>query len=89
VISAAVDAHSYAIAIIGMLAAVISFFFYLRVIVVMYMMGTDDETVVRPRLRVPVGVTAVVLVALGFTIAIGVAPAPVADFARHATMLLA
>ncbi len=37
VISAAVEARSYAIAVIAMLAAVVAAFFYLRLIVVMYM----------------------------------------------------
>ncbi len=37
VISAAVEAHSYAIAVIAMLASVIAAYFYLRLIVVMYM----------------------------------------------------
>jgi NADH-quinone oxidoreductase subunit N len=41
VISAAVEANSYALAIIAMVAAVIATFFYLRIIVMMYM--TDDE----------------------------------------------
>ncbi|MGH9263491.1 MAG: NADH-quinone oxidoreductase subunit N [Acidimicrobiales bacterium] len=42
VISAAVEARSYAIAVIAMLAAVVAAFFYLRLIVVMYM--AEDET---------------------------------------------
>ncbi len=41
VISAAVQARSYALAIIAMLAAVIATFFYLRVIVFMYMAGDE------------------------------------------------
>jgi NADH-quinone oxidoreductase subunit N len=41
VIAAAVEARSYAIAIIAMLAAVIAAFFYLRVIVYMYMTGDE------------------------------------------------
>ena len=50
VISAAVEARSYAIAIIAMLAAVVAAFFYLRLVVVMYMAedqamaGVGDET---------------------------------------------
>ena len=44
VISAAVEARSYALAIIAMIAAVIATFFYLRVIVAMYMSG-DEEAV--------------------------------------------
>ena len=42
VISAAVEARSYAIAIIAMLASVVAAFFYLRLIVVMYM--TESQT---------------------------------------------
>ena len=41
VIAAAVEARSYAIAIIAMVAAVIAAFLYLRVIVAMYMAGDD------------------------------------------------
>jgi len=44
VISAAVEIHSYAIAVIAMLAAVVAAFFYLRLIVVMYM--ADDQEMV-------------------------------------------
>ena len=52
VISAAVEAGSYAIAIIAMLASVVAAFFYLRLIVVMYMaedqvmagVGAEQET---------------------------------------------
>jgi NADH:ubiquinone oxidoreductase subunit 2 (subunit N) len=83
-----------------MLGAVVSFFFYLRVIVMMYMtppVGEEEvddhgaDLVVRPhrRLPVPIGISAAVVVAIGFTIAIGVVPDPVADFARHATLLMA
>jgi NADH-quinone oxidoreductase subunit N len=42
VISAAVEARSYAIAIIAMLASVVAAFFYLRLVVVMYM--AEDQT---------------------------------------------
>jgi NADH-quinone oxidoreductase subunit N len=92
VIGAAVEANSYALAIIGMLGAVVSFFFYLRVIVVMYMTapeGEEEGLAPRRRLPVPIGVSAAVIVALAFTIAIGVIPDPVSDFARDATLLLA
>src|SRR5437764_2254272 len=61
VISAAVEAHSYALAIIAMLAAVIATFFYLRVIVAMYMSDDaaadaadeDEAEPARPRLAIP------------------------------------
>jgi NADH-quinone oxidoreductase subunit N len=93
VIGAAVSAHSYALAIIAMLGAVVSLFFYLRVIVMMYMTApegdTGEVTAPRRRLPVPLGITAALAVALAFTIAIGVVPGPVSDFARDATLLLA
>ena len=56
VISAAVASHSYALAIIGMLAAAISAFFYLRVTVLMYMAPADDGEAAPARLSVPIGV---------------------------------
>jgi NADH-quinone oxidoreductase subunit N len=44
VIAAAVEARSYAIAIVAMLAAVIAAFFYLRIIVTMYMVEEEVDT---------------------------------------------
>ena len=91
VIGAAVEAESYALAVIAMLGAVVSFYFYLRIVVAMYMQAPEgfDEDAPRRRLAVPLGITAAVVVALAFTVAIGVVPDPVADFARNATLLLA
>src|SRR5207245_7331516 len=43
VIGAAVEAHSYALALIAMLSSVISAFLYLRVVVAMYMADTEAE----------------------------------------------
>jgi NADH-quinone oxidoreductase subunit N len=85
VISAAVDRHSYALAIIAMLGAAVAAFFYLRVIVMMYGPAAEDEP--QPRIPLPRTAAAVVAVALVFTLAAGVLPAPVIDFARHATLL--
>ena len=53
VIAAALDAHSYALAIVAMATAVISAFVYLRVIVAMYMADEDDEAEARPREPLP------------------------------------
>jgi NADH-quinone oxidoreductase subunit N len=86
VIGAAVESHSYALAIIAMLAAVVSFYFYLRIIVAMYMSGEDDE--VGGRIRVPFGAGAALAATLGFTVVVGILPSTVVDFARHATLLL-
>ena len=90
VISAAVEAKSYPLAIIAMIAAVIAAFFYLRLIVVMYMAGPAEEgEAAAPAGPVPVAVGAglSLAIALGFTLVVGFLPSPVFDFARHATLL--
>jgi NADH-quinone oxidoreductase subunit N len=85
VIKAAVDSGSYALALIGMLAAVIAAFVYLRVIVLMFMAPADEAA---PRLPIPLAVGAVVVVAAAVTVITGVLPAPLIEFARDATLLL-
>jgi NADH-quinone oxidoreductase subunit N len=84
VIAAAVRAESYALAIIAMLAAVVSFYVYLRVVVAMYM---SPEAPAEAPVPVPAGAAAVILAALGFTLFVGFVPSYVVDFARHATLL--
>ena len=86
VIQAAVEGRSYALALIGMLSAVIAAFFYLRVTVLMYMTPAEDE---EPEPEpIPRTMGAVLAVSLAFTVAFGVLPAPMIDFARDATNLL-
>jgi NADH-quinone oxidoreductase subunit N len=85
VISAAVNAHSYALAIIGMLSAAIAAFFYLRVIVLMYSPAAEGEPV--PRIPVPMTAGFALAATLAFTLVFGFFPNPVIDFARHATLL--
>ncbi len=90
VISAAVEAKSYPLAIIAMIAAVIAAFFYLRVIVYMYMAApTEEGAEPLPTGPVPVAVGAgfALAIALGFTVVVGFLPSAVFDFARHATLL--
>jgi len=90
VISAAVEAKSYAIAIIAMIAAVIAAFFYLRLIVVMYMAAPAEEgEAAAPAGPLPVAVGAgfSLAIAVGFTLVVGFLPSTVFDFARHATLL--
>jgi NADH-quinone oxidoreductase subunit N len=90
VISAAVEAKSYAIAIIAMIAAVIAAFFYLRLIVVMYMAGPAEEGEPAPAtgpIPIAVGAGLALSIALGFTLVVGFLPSAVFDFARHATLL--
>jgi NADH-quinone oxidoreductase subunit N len=88
VISAAVEAHSYALAIIAMLAAVIAAFFYLRLIVVMYMAPAEEGAAAAGgTLTIPVAAGASLTAAVLFTVVVGFLPAAVFDFARHATLL--
>jgi len=90
VISAAVEAKSYSLAIIGMIAAVIAAFFYLRLIVVMYMApATEGEEAAAPAGPIPIAVGAglSLTIAVGFTLVVGFLPSAVFDFARHATLL--
>jgi len=93
VIGAAVQSRSYALAIIGMMAAVVATFFYLRVIVVMYMGGErasdDAEADANPKSRVamPFGAALALGICVLFTVGVGFFPQYVIDFARHATVL--
>ena len=88
VISAAVQSRSYALALVGMLSAVIAAFFYLRVTVLMYTpLPAGDEAPPR-RLAVPAATGLVLAVAATFTVAFGLVPSPMIHFARQATLLL-
>ncbi|MEO7837307.1 MAG: NADH-quinone oxidoreductase subunit N, partial [Acidimicrobiales bacterium] len=82
VISAAVESESYALALIGMLSAVVAAFFYLRVTVLMYM--TPEEAgeaggspmPAEPGLRLPVTTGIAVAVAMGFPVPDTSSPMP-------------
>jgi NADH-quinone oxidoreductase subunit N len=85
VISAAVEARSYALALVGMLTAVVAAFIYLRVILLMYSAPTEAEGA--PALQVPVGAGAARALAVAFTVVGSFAPSVVVGFARQATLL--
>ena len=81
VFSAAVGAGYYGLAIIGVLSSVVSVFFYLRIVVMMFMSERDA----RPRARAPI--TAVAMAGLAISLApacciLGVLPARVLDWAQ-------
>ncbi len=92
VIGAAVEAGSYALALIAMVSAVVSAFVYLRIIVAMYMSVEEgDETDAladAPVIRVPPAAALSLGIALVFTIVVGLVPSPVVDFARDALPVL-
>jgi NADH-quinone oxidoreductase subunit N len=90
IISAAVDAKSYGLAIVAMVASVVAAFLYLRIIVSMYLVDDDptvethDNPASAARPWVPWTAAAALTVAAAFTIAFGVWPSPLVDFARDA-----
>ncbi len=97
VIGAAVDAHSYWLALVAMLSSVISAFLYLRIATTMY--ATPDEadgdgdaaTAVEPgpRLHIPAAARIALILAVVGTIGLGLVPGPLHDASRHAVPKLA
>src|SRR5512142_1639826 len=59
---AAVEGQFYLLAIIGVLTSLISAYYYLRVVVIMYMRDGEPETVREPWLNITWGVTAIITV---------------------------
>ncbi len=59
---AAVEGQFYLLAVIGVLTSLISAYYYLRVVVIMYMRDGEPETVREPWLNITWGVTAVITV---------------------------
>jgi NADH-quinone oxidoreductase subunit N len=78
IFSAAVERGHYWLAIIGVLSSVVSVFFYLRIVVMMYM--TEGTDISRPRVATPamIGLALVTLAVLY----LGVLPTQVIDLAR-------
>ena len=80
IISAVVQEGHYTLAIIGVLSSVVSVFFYLRIVVMMYM-TEESAAPERPRISVPA------MVALGFaviaTFYLGVLPNTVLEYAMQ------
>jgi NADH-quinone oxidoreductase subunit N len=87
VIGAAAASHSYALAIIAMVASVVSAFLYLRIIVAMYMAEPDAEDGA-PAISVPFGAGVALLVCVAFTVGVGIAPDPVVDWVKQAVPTL-
>jgi NADH-quinone oxidoreductase subunit N len=81
VIQAAVEVHSYAIAVIAMVCAVIAAFLYLRIMVSMWVGEPDGEGPV----VVPFSMGVAVALTVAFTIALGVAPGWLIDAADQVT----
>ncbi|MCY4194506.1 MAG: NADH-quinone oxidoreductase subunit N [bacterium] len=81
VISAAVDARSFWLAVIAMLAAVVAAFLYLRIVVAMFLDAPDAGA---PRLRIPRSPALAIAIVVLFTLAFGVYPEPLLNLADDA-----
>jgi NADH-quinone oxidoreductase subunit N len=80
VIGAAVEAHSYWLALVAMLSSVISAFVYLRIVLTMYSEEPDATT----RFRVPAGARLAIGLSAVATVGFGIVPGPLTDAARTA-----
>jgi NADH-quinone oxidoreductase subunit N len=78
IFSAAVERGHYWLAIIGVLTSVVSVFFYLRIVVMMYM--TEGSEVARP--RVPLAAAAALALATAGVFYLGILPTRIIDLAR-------
>jgi NADH-quinone oxidoreductase subunit N len=88
VLTAAIDAHSWPLALIAMLSAVIAAFLYLRIVVTMYMAEDEEEAPVAaargPRLPIPFGAGLALTLAFTATLVFGFLPSPLANTSRDA-----
>jgi NADH-quinone oxidoreductase subunit N len=72
-----------AAAIVGIVTSVISAFYYIRIILIMYMQEGEPQVVLKPALTVALAVTALA------TLILGIVPAPVFQMAKDALLTLA
>ena len=87
VIEAAIEENSYAIAIIAMLASVIAAFLYLRIMVSMWIADPEPGDDQLEAVRVPFSTALAVVLAVGFTLVVGVAPGWLISAAENATTI--
>jgi len=74
VITAAVDEHSYAIALIAMVSAVIAAFLYLRIMISMWVTEPEAGDDAREAVRVPALLGVAIGLSVAFTLVIGFFP---------------
>lgn len=82
VLGAAIDAHSYWLALAGMLTSVVSAYVYLRIVLAMY----GDEGHDGPRYRIPLGARVAIGGSVLVTLVLGFYPTPVSNAAKTATL---
>jgi len=84
VFTAAVRADQYALAIVGVLTSVVSVFFYLRIIVMMYMTDKAAEAAPAALPRVPKPAAAALWLSVAALLYLGVLPTRVVEIAARA-----
>jgi NADH-quinone oxidoreductase subunit N len=84
VIQAAVEEHSYAIAIIAMVASVIAAFLYLRIMISMWVTEPESGDAGLEAIRVPLWTGVALALSVGFTLAIGFYPGWLIDATKAA-----
>jgi NADH-quinone oxidoreductase subunit N len=89
VFEAAIDAGQYALTLVGVLAAVISAFVYLRIVLAMYAPTEAAPAVDLAPLRVDAATQVALFLASIGIVLLGIVPGFALDFARDATLLLA
>ncbi len=87
VIAAAVDAESYWVAVIAMIAAVIGAFLYLKILVSMFLEDSEEEHE-SVDLAIPGPIGAVLIVAVAVTVVFGIFPGLLDGFAQDALVEL-
>ena len=87
VIQAAVDKHSYALAIIAMVTAVIAAFLYLRIMSSVWVAEPQPGDDTREAIRIPWTGGLAIALSVGFTIAVGVAPGWIVNLGKSVTNL--
>jgi len=89
VFSAAIDQHQYVLALLGMLAAAVAAYVYLRIVLAMYAPADDEpQPAQTTRARVDVGSRIALTIAAAGVLFLGIMPGGMLDFAKHATQLL-
>jgi NADH-quinone oxidoreductase subunit N len=86
VIQAAVEEHSYAIAIVAMVASVIAAFLYLRIMVSMWVTEPETGDADREPIRVPFWTGLALTLSVGFTLLVGFYPGWLIDAAQAAVV---
>ncbi len=88
VINSVVAEGQYALAVIAMVSAVVAAFLYLRVVVAMYFSEDPAAELMESRIKVPVGASIALVIAVVGTLWLGIVPGTVTNVANDAVAQL-